>query len=89
MVARGGHLVDADLFVALDAGRISAAIVDVMAEEPPRADHPFWDDPRILMTPHMASNTDAEAGGRALLDNILRHRRGEAMHGLVRRELGY
>jgi glyoxylate/hydroxypyruvate reductase A len=88
-VGRGGHLVEPDLVEALDTGRMAGAIVDVMAEEPPPADHPFWDHPRILITPHMASNTDAEAGGHALLDNIRRHRRGEAMHGLVRRDLGY
>jgi glyoxylate/hydroxypyruvate reductase len=88
-VGRGGHLVESDLLDALETGRISAAVVDVLAEEPPPADHPFWGHQRILMTPHMASNTDAEAGGQALLDNILRHRRGEAMDGVVRRDRGY
>jgi len=86
---RGGHLVEADLLEALDKGRVSGAILDVFNEEPPPASHPFWSHPRIFMTPHMASNTHAESGGRALLDNVMRHRRGEPMAGLVRRELGY
>jgi glyoxylate/hydroxypyruvate reductase A len=86
---RGGHLVEQDLLRALDEGQISTAILDVLAEEPPPSDHPFWRHPRVLITPHMASNTSAECGGRALLDNVLRHQRGEPMVGVVRRELGY
>jgi glyoxylate/hydroxypyruvate reductase A len=88
-VGRGGHLVERDLLDALDEGAVSAAIVDVMTQEPPPPDHPFWDHPRILMTPHMAANTDAESGGLALLENIRRYRRGEPMQGIIRRDLGY
>lgn len=87
--ARGGHLVERDLLQALADGRISAAVLDVLAEEPPPGDHPFWNHPRILITPHMASNTSTELGGRALLENVLRHGRGEPMIGAVNRELGY
>lgn len=88
-VARGGHVVEADLLEALDSGRISGAVIDVVNAEPAPADHPFWTHPRILLTPHVASQTHAESAGWALLENIRRHQRGEPMHGLVRRELGY
>ena len=74
---------------ALDSGRIGAAVLDVLDQEPPPADHPFWDHSRILMTPHMASNTDPATGGRAVMDNVLRHGRGEAMDGEICRERGY
>lgn len=87
--ARGGHLVEQDLLDALQEGQISAAVLDVFSEEPPPSHHPFWSHPRILMTPHMASNTSNEHGGRALLENVLRHERGERMLGLVDRESGY
>jgi glyoxylate/hydroxypyruvate reductase A len=87
--ARGGHLVEQDLLQALADHQISAAVLDVLAEEPPRRDHPFWNHPGILITPHTASNTSTEFGGRALLQNVLRHRRGERMIGVVDRELGY
>jgi glyoxylate/hydroxypyruvate reductase A len=87
--ARGAHLVEQDLLDALADGRLSAAILDVFAEEPPAQDHPFWDDPRILMTPHIASQTGARSGGLALLENVLRHRRGEPMVGLVQKETDY
>jgi len=87
--ARGAHLIEQDLLAALADGQLSAAVLDVLTEEPPPGDHPFWNHPRILITPHMASNTSTEFGGRALLDNVLRHERGEEMVGVVQRELGY
>jgi len=87
--ARGAHVVEADLIEALDSGQVGGAVLDVLAEEPPPADHPFWNHPRVLITPHMASNTDSATGGRAVLDNVLRHERSEAMHGEICRKRGY
>jgi glyoxylate/hydroxypyruvate reductase A len=87
--ARGAHLVEKDLLDALADGQISAAFLDVFADEPPAPDHPFWSHPQILMTPHVASNTSATSGGRALLENVLRHQRGEPMVGAVQKNCGY
>jgi len=88
-VGRGGHLEEEDLLPALDSGRLSGAVLDVMESEPPRPDHPFWQHPRIIITPHIASQTRAESAGQILLDNVRRHEGGEPMLGLVRRDLGY
>ncbi|CAN7607154.1 glyoxylate/hydroxypyruvate reductase A [Phenylobacterium sp. LjRoot225] len=86
---RGGHLVEADLLAALDSGQISAAVLDVAAEEPPAEGHPFYSHPKILLTPHIAAMTHAETAVRVVLDNIRRHESGAPMHGLVPRERGY
>lgn len=86
---RGGHLKEQDLLDALDSGRLSGAVLDVTEPEPAPADHPFWHHPRILMTPHVASMTQAEGAAQALIDNVRRHRAGQPMLGLVRRDLGY
>lgn len=86
---RGGHLVEADLLAALDHGTLAAAMLDVSAVEPLPPDHPFWSHPRIWLTPHVASETQAETAGRVLVDNIRRHRAGEPMLGLVDRRRGY
>jgi len=88
-VGRGGHLVEQDLLDALDSGRLSGAVLDVMDPEPVAPDHPFWADSRILMTPHIASMTQADGAVQALIANIRRHRAGESMQGLIRRDLGY
>ncbi|MFT3964758.1 MAG: glyoxylate/hydroxypyruvate reductase A [Sphingobium sp.] len=88
-VGRGRHLVEQDLLSALDDGRISQAILDVVTPEPLPADHPFWAHPRILVTPHIASVTDPARAARAMIANIRRHRAGEVPEGLVRRNIGY
>lgn len=88
-VGRGGHLVEADLLVALSQGTPSAAVLDVAQREPLPADHPFWNDPRILLTPHIASMTSPAAAVDFVLDTIARHRRGEHLAGRIDRDRGY
>lgn len=58
--ARGEIIVDADLIAALDAGQVGAAALDVFAEEPLAAEHPFRKHPGITLTPHLGAST-AEA----------------------------
>jgi len=88
-VGRGGHLCEHDLLAALEQGRIRAAVLDVYEPEPLPADHPFWEHPRILLTPHIASVTGLESAARVLIDNIRRHEAGQPMNGLVDRARGY
>ncbi|MEA1671986.1 glyoxylate/hydroxypyruvate reductase A [Nitrospirillum sp. BR 11163] len=88
-VGRGGHLVESDLLDALDDGRLSGVVLDVLNSEPPPAAHPFWWHRRILLTPHVASMTRSDTGAAALLDNIRRHQAGQPMQGAIRRDLGY
>jgi glyoxylate/hydroxypyruvate reductase A len=56
-IGRGEHLVEEDLLAALDNGQFSAATIDVFRNEPLPSDHPYWDDPRIMVTPHDASES--------------------------------
>lgn len=88
-VGRGGHLVEQDLLSLLDERHLSAAILDVTDPEPLPQDHPFWDHPRIMLTPHIASMTRADTAARALIANIRRHESGQPMEGEVSRERGY
>lgn len=86
---RGGHLDQDALIAALDAGRLSAAVLDVTDPEPLPAGHPLWNDPRVLITPHIASMTQPETAVEVVLDNLRRHRAGEPLIGLVDRSRGY
>ena len=88
-VGRGGHLVEQDLLQLLDEEHVSAAILDVTEPEPLPQGHSFWDHPRIMLTPHIASMTRADSAARALIANIRRLKAGEAMEGEVRPERGY
>lgn len=58
--ARGEIIVENDLLAALDAGSVAAAALDVFAEEPLPAEHPFRKHPGITLTPHLGAST-AEA----------------------------
>ena len=56
-VARGAHLVEADLIPLLDEGRLAGAMLDVFEQEPLAPDHPFWRHPKIGITPHASART--------------------------------
>lgn len=86
---RGGHLVEPDLIPALESGQLAGATLDVFATEPLPADHPFWDHPKITVTPHNASVTDPRSVAVQVAENIRRHRAGEPLLNLVDREAGY
>lgn len=88
-VGRGAQLNHQDLLDALDSGQLSAAVVDVTDPEPLPAEHGFWQHPALWLTPHIASQTQAESAVVALLENIRRYERGEPMVGVVDREKGY
>ena len=68
--ARGQHLVDNDLLSALDSGQIANATLDVFHIEPLPTEHPFWTNPKITITPHIASMIDAPTGSKIIATNI-------------------
>lgn len=88
-LGRGGHLVESDLLNALQSGQLSHAIIDVLNDEPPATEHPFWHHPNIWLTPHIGANTSPDSAFDVLLGNIRRHQRGEAMQGEIARDQGY
>lgn len=86
---RGPLIDDAALLTALDSGQISHATLDVFRIEPLPQDHPFWADPRITVTPHIAADTRASTGSRVIAENIRRGQAGEPFLHLVDRARGY
>jgi glyoxylate/hydroxypyruvate reductase A len=88
-MGRGGHLIEEDLLEALASGQLSAAVLDVLQQEPAAPDHPFWQHPQILLTPHIAAMTQPESAFGVLLDNIRRYQRGESMLGQIDRQRRY
>jgi glyoxylate/hydroxypyruvate reductase len=88
-LARGGHLVEADLLAALDRGHIAGAMLDVFEQEPLPPAHPFWRHPAVVITPHVAAVTQAEDAAAQVIANLQRLERGEMPTGLVDRDAGY
>jgi D-3-phosphoglycerate dehydrogenase len=52
--SRGGLVDHAALAEALAAGRLAGAALDVQEPEPPDLSRPPWNDPRVIVTPHVA-----------------------------------
>ena len=55
-VGRGTAVDQEALMDALRSGHLSGAALDVMVPEPLPADHPLWDTPHLLLTPHISGN---------------------------------
>ncbi|TCU07796.1 2-hydroxyacid dehydrogenase [Rhizobium sullae] len=86
---RGPQLDHQALIEALDSGQLSGAVIDVTDPEPLPPAHAFWSHPKIILTPHIASVTQAETAACAVIDNIKRDRAGLDPVGLVDRTRGY
>jgi glyoxylate/hydroxypyruvate reductase A len=88
-VARGAHLVEADLLAALDSGRLAHAYLDVFETEPLPAAHPFWSHAGISITPHVAALTEPRTALPLVIRNLERAQRGEAPEAQVDVAAGY
>lgn len=88
-VARGGHVVDADLLAALESGQISSATLDVFNQEPLPADHPYWHHPKVRVTPHIAGQSNPRTAAQGVALNVQRLRQGRPLENLIDPRAGY
>jgi glyoxylate/hydroxypyruvate reductase A len=88
-LARGGHVVEADLLEALDSGHLHRAVLDVFQAEPLPATHAFWSHPRVTVWPHAAALTDLRSAVAVVAANVEAVRRGDTAAHLVDRARGY
>jgi glyoxylate/hydroxypyruvate reductase A len=87
--ARGNHLVEEDLLTAIQEGYISGAMLDVFRKEPLLKDHPFWEEEKITITPHIASVTNPKAAAPQIIENYKRMLNHQPLLNLVDRQKGY
>ena len=88
-VGRGSALIERDLLALLDAGHLGGATLDVFDAEPLPAAHPYWRHPSILLTPHVAAETELRAAIEQVADKLALWSRGDAVSGAVDRARGY
>ena len=85
-----GPLIDDDaLLAALDSNQIGRAVLDVFRQEPLPKVHPYWSHPKVLVTPHIASETRPKYSAETIAENIRRGEAGEPFLHLVDRGVGY
>jgi glyoxylate/hydroxypyruvate reductase A len=88
-LARGAHVVDADLLAALDNGQLAHAVLDVFHTEPLPADHAFWSHARVTVLPHVAAQTDPHSAAQVVAANVRSLFEGRPLAHLVQIERGY
>ena len=88
-LARGVHIVEEDLLVALNNGKLKGAMLDVFSREPLPVQSPLWQHPRVAMTPHIAAVTRPAEAVDYISRTILHLENGDAVTGQVDRVRGY
>lgn len=88
-VARGAHVVEADLINALDMGHLAGATLDVFEQEPLPAGHALWSHPGVRITPHISAATMREPAVAQIVMKLQRLESGLDVTGIVRNGRGY
>ncbi len=88
-VARGAHLVDDDLLALLASDHLAGAMLDVFRTEPLPAEHPFWQEPKISITPHTSARTLRDESIAQIAGKIRALDAGQTIVGIVDPVRGY
>ena len=88
-VARGAHLAEPDLLTLIRSGHIAGATLDVFRNEPLPQQHPFWQEPRITITPHISAATLRRESVAQIAAKMRRLQAGDSVAGIVNRLQGY
>ena len=92
-VGRGSAIDQEALVEALRSRRLAGAALDVMVPEPLPAEHPLWDCPNTIITPHISGNMSLGLTCDLAVDlfcrDLARYAAGELPENLVDRTRGY
>lgn len=86
---RGGLQNEPDILQCLDDGTLGAASLDVFAQEPLPPDSAFWSNPKVVLTPHNAADTDPDEISKYVAGQIERFEAGGALENVVEPVRGY
>lgn len=90
-VSRGKTYNTEALMKALDEKRLAGAGLDVTNPEPLPKGHPLWKFDNVVITPHIAGQSDVVGGRRLALvtENIRRFLAGKTLLNVVDKQKGY
>jgi len=88
-IGRGGLVQEQALVRAIHERWIAGAVLDVFADEPLHAEHPFWGMPNVVVTPHISGPSDPAQIAPIFNENLRRFLDGRALRGRVEIRRGY
>jgi phosphoglycerate dehydrogenase-like enzyme len=88
-IGRGNSVDEPALVRALNEGKLAAAVLDVFAQEPVPADHPFWSTPNLYMTYHTSAISYPEDITKLFVENYRLYVDGKPLKYIVNFETGY
>jgi phosphoglycerate dehydrogenase-like enzyme len=88
-VGRGNAVDETALVIALNEGKLAAAVLDVFEEEPLPEDHPFWTTQDLYMTFHTSAISYPEDITRLFIENYQLYIEGKPLKYIVDFERGY
>jgi glyoxylate/hydroxypyruvate reductase A len=86
---RGETVVESELTGALTNGILTGAVLDVFNVEPLPVESPLWAMDNVLVTPHVAADSDPEVIVAQILRDVKRLERGEGPLSIVDMSRGY
>ncbi len=88
-VGRGQQLVENDLIEALDSNHLRGAFLDVFEAEPLPKENLLWNHEKIVITPHIASITNAKSVAEQIVQNYKNMQKNLSLQNVVDRVRGY
>ena len=88
-IGRGGIINEDDLLSVLYEGHITAAALDVFAEEPLPENNSLWDHPSVYVTPHIAGQSNPSSAAKTIAENIRLIEMGESPYPIYSLNSGY
>lgn len=88
-VGRGDAVVTDDLLEALNNGSVKHAYLDVFINEPISQQCPYWHNPNVTVTPHIAANSFPELVFDIFKENYLLWRDGFQLKNRIDFDKGY
>ncbi len=90
-VSRGGVVKNSALKAALQEKKLSGAVLDVFEQEPLLKDHPMWDTPNLIISPHIAgvSLYYNERSANLIIENLKRYLNNTTLLNTFNPDVGY
>ena len=92
-IGRGTAIDQQALCQALESGHLGGAGLDVTDPEPLPPESPLWTMGKVVLTPHISGNDSLDYTTETILDlfieNLSHYVKGEPMHNVIDRKIGY